>query len=205
MCRSRRSARISSIRIWSPTGSSAYTSGCAPRSTRSGSPSSSAANARAAARLPTPGGPCRRYACAGPSASAARRRRFASACSGSGSNASKNRLRQVAGGGRRVEGLDPAGGEGGQPAGGRGGPRPETARPRLDPVGSVGLARGRLGRVEQEQERAVGQERARRVEIQLEDALDAEPARDPLVRERRVDVAVAEDVVARLERRVDDA
>ena len=36
----------------------------------------------AAARFPTPGGPWKRYACAGPSASAARSRRFASACSG---------------------------------------------------------------------------------------------------------------------------
>src|SRR5262245_51702114 len=44
-------------------------------------PSSSRANARASGRLPTPGGPWKRYACAVPSASAASSRRFASCCS----------------------------------------------------------------------------------------------------------------------------
>src|SRR2546423_1249979 len=38
-------------------------------------------NARATSRLPTPCGPWKRYACAGPSASAASSSRFASACS----------------------------------------------------------------------------------------------------------------------------
>ena len=40
------------------------------------------ANARATSRLPTPCGPWKRYACAGPSSSAASSRRFASCCSG---------------------------------------------------------------------------------------------------------------------------
>ena len=65
-------SRMSSMRIWSPSGSSTYRSGCVRRSTRAWSPSSSAAKRSARSRLPTPGGPCRRYACAGPSASAAR-------------------------------------------------------------------------------------------------------------------------------------
>src|SRR6187431_1670442 len=90
MCRSRCSVRTSPIRIWSPTGSSSYTSGCAWRSTRSGSPITSAASASAAARLPTPRGPWKRYACVWPSASDARRRRLASGCSGKVSKLSIN-------------------------------------------------------------------------------------------------------------------
>src|ERR1051326_5233210 len=61
------------------------------------SPISSPANARAARRLPTPGGPWKRYACAGPSASAARSRRFASVCSGKLSNASTDLLGHLLG------------------------------------------------------------------------------------------------------------
>src|SRR3954451_4984548 len=111
MCRSRRSSRMSSIRIWSPTGSSTYTSGCAPRSTRPAAPPpiSCAANATAAARLPTPGGPWKRYACAGPSASAARRSRFGSLCSGKVANASTDLLRDLVGGTVAVHGADALG------------------------------------------------------------------------------------------------
>src|SRR5207302_5270451 len=131
MCRSRRSARTSSIRIWSPTGSTRYRSGWTPLVTRlwsegadSAAPPgelagfarelgsiSSAANASAAVRLPTPRGPWKRYACAGPSTSAARRRRFASCCSGKLSNPSMHDLRELRGRERRVEREDPLGKE----------------------------------------------------------------------------------------------
>ena len=50
-------------------------SGCSARVV----PTSSRANAQASARLPTPCGPWKRYACAGPSSSAASSSRFASA------------------------------------------------------------------------------------------------------------------------------
>src|SRR5919199_262612 len=114
MCRSRRRSRIASMRIWSPSGSNTYRSGWARLSTRSGEPSSSAANATAAARLPTPGGPCSRYACAGPSASAARSRRFASGCSGKLSNLSTDLHGEVAGRLRAVERDHPLGKHRGQ-------------------------------------------------------------------------------------------
>ena len=53
-------------------------------------------------RLPTPGGPWKRYACAGPSASAASSSRFASACSGKPWKRVTHLLRDLVGGpGRR--------------------------------------------------------------------------------------------------------
>ena len=55
------------MRIISPSGSITCRSGCVPASTRRASPRSAPANANAAARLPTPAGPWRRYACAAPS------------------------------------------------------------------------------------------------------------------------------------------
>src|SRR5919199_1905651 len=107
MWRSRRSSRMSSIRIWSPTGSTTYRSGCARRATRPASPISSPANASAAARFPTPGGPWKRYACAGPSETAARRSRFASGCSGKLSNASMDLAGELGGRLRSVDDDDP--------------------------------------------------------------------------------------------------
>ena len=71
----------------------------------------------------------------------------------------------------------------------------------LDPV--AGRRRSGVAassRVDDEQEGPVGKEAANRVEVQLEHALDAEAARDALVGERRVEVAVADDVRAPLER-----
>src|SRR3954465_14988808 len=82
MCRSRRISRTASIRIWSPSGSSTYRSGCERRSTRASPERSADAKASAVARLPPPAGPWKRYACAGPSERAARRSRLASSCSG---------------------------------------------------------------------------------------------------------------------------
>src|SRR4029079_575197 len=67
---------------------------------------SCAAKATAAARFPTPGGPWKRYACAGPSASAARSSRFASACSGKLSNASTYLLGDLVGRPVAVYGRD---------------------------------------------------------------------------------------------------
>ena len=58
--------------------------------------------------------------------------------------------------------------------------------------------------VDEQDERAVGRE-IRDGDVQLEHTVDAEPARDALVRERRVEVAVAHDVRACGERRPDHA
>src|SRR6266545_8195868 len=81
-------------------------SGCVPRCTRSGSPMSCPAKVTAAARLPTPGGPWKRYACAGRSASAARSSRFASACSGKVLKASTDLLGDDVGWPVAVHGRD---------------------------------------------------------------------------------------------------
>src|SRR5918911_2724305 len=172
MCRSRRRSRIASMRIWSPSGSNTYRSGWARRSTRSGDPSSSAANATAAARLPTPGGPCSRYACAGPSASAARSRRFASGCSGKLSNLSTDLHGEVAGRLRAVERDDALREHRGQLPIGRVHGGAKVTALALDAVGIGACAAGGLGRVEEDEERAVGEEPARRLEVQLQHALD---------------------------------
>src|SRR5437867_9867539 len=58
-------------------------------------------------RLPTPGGPWKRYACASPSSSAARSKRFASGCSETFSNASKDLLGDFCGRAASVHRLDP--------------------------------------------------------------------------------------------------
>src|SRR5438105_7894406 len=205
MCRSRRSSRIASMRIWSPSGSNTYRSGWARRSTRSGEPSSSAANASAAARLPTPGGPWSRYACAGPSASAARSRRFASGCSGKVSNLSTDLHGEVAGRLRAVERDDPLREHRGQLPIGPVDGGAKVSSLALDAVGRVPGPPRRLVRVEEDQERAIGEEPAGRLEVQLQHAVDSEPTRDPLVGERRVDVAVADDVGPALERGLDHA
>src|SRR3954471_22572183 len=198
MCRSRRSSRIASIRIWSPRGSSTYRSGCERRSTRPASPSSAPAKALAARRLPTPAGPCRRYACAGPSRSAAPSRRFASACSGTAAKASMDLLGEVGRGLGAVERLDALREDAGELAVGAVDLLAEGAALALDPVTRRAGPRGRLVRIDEEQERAVGQEAADRVQVQLEHALDPEPAREALVGKRRVEVAVAEHGVAAL-------
>src|SRR5436190_1808821 len=107
MWRSRRNSRIASIRIWSPSGSSTYRSGCVRRSTRGSRPSNSEAKASAVARLPTPGGPWKRKACAGPWASAAASKPFASTCSGTLSKLIQDLARDLAGRARAVDGRDP--------------------------------------------------------------------------------------------------
>ena len=161
MCRSRRISRTASIRIWSPSGSSTYRSGCERRSTRGSPPSSSDANASAVARLPTPAGPWKRYACAGPSPSAARRSRFASSCSGTLSKLVEHLLRDLARRARAVDRRDPLGEDLGELAVGGVDPRAEVVVLALDPVALGADAPRRLGRVDEQQEGAVGQDAAR--------------------------------------------
>src|SRR3954453_2054421 len=196
MWRSCRSSRTSSIRIWSPTGSTTYRSGCARRCTRASPPSSAAANATAAARLPVPGGPCRRYACAGPSASAAKRRRFASGCSGTDAKALTDRLGELGRRQRAVDRLDAVGEHARELTERVVDGAVEFGALALDPVGRRAAAAEGLGRVEEDHEGHVGEETTRRLQVQLEHALDAEAARDPLVGERRVEIAVRHDVQA---------
>src|SRR6185295_13505684 len=101
-------------------------SGWARASTRRASPRSAAAKANAAVRFPTPGGPCSRYACAPPFASAAPRRRFASGCSGTDAKGSIHLLGELVGGPRRVEDDDPIGKASGELAVPGGSPRAEV-------------------------------------------------------------------------------
>src|SRR6185312_10218473 len=203
MCRSRRISRTASIRIWSPSGSSTYRSGCERRSTRGSPPSSSEANASAVARLPTPAGPWKRYACAGPSLRAACRSRFASSCSGTLSKLSEHLLGDLARRARAVDRLDSLRKDFGELAVGGVDAHPEVVVLALDAVAIGSDPARRLGRVDQQQEGAVGQHAEHRLEVQLEDAVEPEPARDPLVGERRVEVAVADHVRAALQRRRD--
>src|ERR687892_683883 len=204
MCRSRRRARIGSMRIWSPSGSSTYRSGCARRVTRSASPRSSPAAGGAGRRFPTPRGPWKRYACAGPSTSAARRSAFASSCSGKVSKLSTDGLGKLVGLLGPVDGNDTLGEDLGELAVGAVDVPGELGALALDPVRLLVLAgRGLLERQEQEKG-AVGQETARGEQVELEHALDAQAAREPLVGERGVDVAVADDIGAADERRPDD-
>src|SRR4051794_39464575 len=194
MCRSRRISRTASIRICSPSGSSTYRSGCVRRTTRGSAWSSSDANASAARRFPTPAGPWKRYACAGPSLSAAARRPLASSCSGRLSNAVKDLAPDLVGGPGAVDGRDPLRERGRQLAVGRVDAPAEGVVLALDPVARLAEAARGLLRIDQQKVGAVGHETADRVLVELEHLLQAEASRDPLVRERRVEVAVADDV-----------
>ena len=73
----------------------------------------------------------------------------------------------------------------------------------LDAVGLRVLANGGLVRRDDDQERSVGQQAARRQEVELEDALDAQAARQTLIGQRGVEVAVGDNVGAACERRAD--
>src|SRR5438093_2509585 len=219
MCRSRRNSRIASIRIWSPSGSSTYRSGCARRSTRPRTrslamrseavaalparppapPSSAPANPSAARRFPTPGGPWNRYACAGPSARAASSRRRASACSGKPWKPVTHLLRNLVRGRRGVEHRDPARKRRAQLPVGLVHLAQELVALALDPVtGRPRAALSLLG-IDERQEGHVGKDASNRVHVQGEHAVDAEPARDSLVRARRIEVAIADDVSAPLQ------
>src|SRR6266511_934613 len=203
MCRSRRSARISSISTWSPNGSSTYRSGCVRRSARGRSPNSSPAKASAKRRLPTPGGPWKRYACAGPSVSAASSRRFDSSCSGKRSKLIPHLLRQLRRRLRAVQRRDPVREQPGELAVGLVDFLLEREPFLLDAIRLCGTL-DRLRGIEQDEERPVREQTARRMQVQLEHPVDAEPTRKALVGERRVDVAVADDVRPVQESRVDD-
>lgn len=74
----------------------------------------------------------------------------------------------------------------------------------LDPVGLCAPLRRDLG-IDEHEERAVRQQPVGGDEVELEHLLDAEAPGDPLVRQRRVDVAVANHDPARLQRRADHA
>src|SRR6185312_3854154 len=200
MCRSRRISRTASMRIWSPSGSSTYRSGCERRPTRGSLSSSSEANATAAARLPTPAGPWKRYACAGPSFRAARRSRFASSCSGTLSKLVEHLLGDLARRARAVDRVDPLREDLRQLAVGSVDACAEVVVLTLDPVGRAADALGRFGRADEQQVRPVREQPAHGVQIQLEHSVEAEAARDALVGEGRVEVAVADDVRAAVER-----
>src|SRR5213078_769299 len=119
------------------------------------------AKASAAARFPTPGSPWKRYACAGPSASAARSSRFASACPGKVSKASTDLLGDGIGRPVAVHGRDALGIHLGQRTV-RLVDRPMVLLPlALDPVGRRTALKGDLG-IDQDEEGAVGQKAARR-------------------------------------------
>src|SRR5207247_111979 len=62
-----------------------------------------------------------------------------------------------------------------------------------DPVAFLADSARRFFRVDLQQERAIGQLSADRRQVQLEHAVDAEAARDSLVRERGIEIAVADD------------
>ena len=68
----------------------------------------------------------------------------------------------------------------------------ELRRLALEPVVLAAESAVDLRVVERQQERAVGEQAADRGEIELEHALEPEPAPDPLVRDRRVEVAIAD-------------
>src|SRR5918994_4562796 len=196
MCRSRRRARIGSMRIWSPSGSNTYRSGCARRETRSASPRSSPANASAARRFPTPRGPWKRYACAGPSTSAARRSRFASSCSGKVSKLSTDLLGDIFGVLRPVDHDHPLREEAGELPVGAVDLREEAAALALDTVELVLPAGDRPFHREREKEGSIWEEPGRRQEVELEHALDPESSRQALIGQRGVEIPLADDVVA---------
>src|SRR2546430_6720167 len=154
-------------------------------------------------RLPTPGGPWKRYACASPSSSAARSRRLASGCSETFSNASKDLLGDVCGRTASVDRFYPLWERFRQQTISVGDLPAELLVLSLDPVAVPADATGRLVGVDLEQEGAVGQPLADRRQVQLQDALDTEPARDTLISQRGVEVAVADDDRPALERRAD--
>src|SRR5207248_8998270 len=167
------------------------------------SPRSSAANAVANARLPTPGGPWKRYACASPSSSAARSRRLASGCSETFSNASKDLLGDLGGRAAAVHRLDPLGEGFRELTIGDSDLPPEALVLLLDPVAVAADPLRRFDRVDLEEEGAVRQPALDRRQVELEHPFDAEAAGDSLVRERGVEVAIADDDGLAFERRGD--
>src|SRR5262245_54942435 len=151
-------ARISSIRIISPSASITRRSGCVPASTRLGSPSSTPANARAAVRLPTPRGPWKRNAWAWPSASDDSSSRFASSSSGTSANAVTDLRREPVDGQQAVDHDVPLGEARSELAIRVRDDRPERRVGSLDPVALVADARQRGLDVEVDEHGQVGKE-----------------------------------------------
>ena len=189
------------MRIMSPSGSTTRRSGCVRSTTRRASPSCAPANANAAAVLPTPAGPWKRKACASPSPSAAvkqplclvllrNRRRKGSMrsprpmasprpCSAGCRVPSSTRYRS----GNRAA-SSPVG----RRRRGCGSRRPPARSGRARrPCGAAASSDADL-----EQDRPIGHQPLDGGEVELEHALEPEPARDSLVGDRRVDVAVAD-------------
>src|SRR6187401_1002039 len=189
MWRSWWSARISSIRIISPSASITRRSGCVPASTRRGSASSVPAKARAADRFPTPRGPWKRKACAWPSASEASSRRFASACSGTSTNAVTDLLRELLDGQPAVDDDVALGEPRRQVAVRLDDERPEVGVGALDPVALVTHARERGLRIDFHQHGHVREQPLDDTQVEVEDEIDAEPAPGALVGDGRVEVA----------------
>src|SRR5215207_7168507 len=184
MWRSRRSSRIASIRIWSPSGS--------------------AANATASPRFPTPGGPWKRYAWAAPSASAASRSAFASACSGTFSNMLENLLRDLVHRTVAAQRDDTLGEEPGELAVTVVHEGHEGVALALNPVAGSDRALDRLLDVDEEQEGDVREDSADRVEVQREhpvDELGAGGREEGGLRPRGHPVAVEQEVAHALAER----
>ena len=74
----------------------------------------------------------------------------------------------------------------------------------LEPIVLASQAGGKLGEGDLQQEGAIGQQAADGSEVQVEHAVEPEVARDSLVRDGRIDITVADDRRAPLERRADD-
>src|SRR3954471_25044056 len=184
MCRSRRSSRIASMRIISPSASSSYMSGWNSRVV----PRSSRANVRATSRLPTPGGPWKRYACAGPSRSAASSRRPASGCSEKRANVLTDLLCDLLGGAGALDGDDALRLPGSERAVGLVDALHEGDSFTFDPVVVVDRPRERLLRVEQHHERPVRQPPLGHEEAQVANLLAAEPATYSLIGDGRVEL-----------------
>src|SRR5262245_36577687 len=193
MWRSWWSSRMTSIRIISPSASITRRSGCVPASTRRGSPSSAPASARAATRFPTPVGPWKRYACDGPSSSAAWSSRFASTCSGTSAKALTNLLGDLRNGTPAVDDEIAPGETLRERVVGIDDPRPELRPGPLDAVALAPHARQRRLDVDVEQDRAVGEQPADREQVQLQDGVRPEPAPRALVGDRGVEVPIADD------------
>src|SRR4029077_12003047 len=146
------------------------------------------ANASAVARLPTPAGPWKRYACAGPSVRAACRSRFASSCSGTLSKLSEHLLGDLARRARAVDRLDSLRKDLGELAVGGVDAHSEVVVLALDAVAIGSDPARRLGRVDQQQEGAVGQHSEHGLEVQLEHSVEPGPAGGPLVGKGRAEV-----------------
>src|SRR6478609_6115029 len=183
---------MTSMRIMSPSGSTTRRSGCVRSTTRRASPSRAPANANAASVFPTPAGPWKRKAWASPPARAAVSNRLASTCSGIASKGPIDLLGEQLGARRSVDDDEPVRFALGELPVSAGGTGVKVVFLALDSVALAAHAPDGIVRADLEQDRAVGHQPLHGGEVELEHALEAEPAGDALVGDRRVDVAVAD-------------